>query len=103
MDLESPWQTVLRSGMRLAYSGSRWQPFVRANFWTSLAGHDGVTYDGAETITTTSGDTTVQLGGGVVWKVSEAFGLEASIDYMTQANNTSLSGIAGSLQMRIKL
>ncbi len=62
-----------------------------------------MTYDGGETITTTSGDTTVQLGGGVVWKVTEAFGLEASIDYITQSNDTSLSAIAGSLQMRIKL
>jgi outer membrane autotransporter protein len=103
MDLQSPWQTVLRSGLRLAYTGSRWQPFVRANVWTSFAGQDGVTYDGGETITTTRGDSTVQLGGGVVWKVSEAFGLEASIDYVTQASNTSLSGVAGNLQMRIKL
>jgi hypothetical protein len=62
-----------------------------------------VTYDGGETMTTTSGDTTVQLGGGVVWKVTEAFGREASIDSITQAKDTSLSAIAGSLQMSIKV
>jgi len=103
MSLDSPWAVLLRSGVRLAYQGRALQPFLRANFWTTFSGTDGVTYDGTDAITTSYGNTTIQLGGGVVWKISRSFGIEASIDYLTQSQNSALSGVAGNLQLRLRL
>ena len=62
-----------------------------------------MTYDGTNAIATSYGNTTIQLGGGVVWQISQSFGIEASIDYLTQSQNSALSGIAGNLQLRLRL
>jgi outer membrane autotransporter protein len=103
MSFDSPWAVVLRSGVRLAYQGRVLQPFLRANFWTTFSGNDGVTYDGTDNLATSYGNTTIQLGGGVVWQISQSFGIEASIDYLTQSQNSSLNGVAGNLQLRLRL
>lgn len=103
MSFDSPWAVVLRSGVRLAYQSRILQPFLRANFWTTFSGHDGVTYDGTDTLATSYGNTTIQLGGGVVWQISQSFGIEASVDYLTQSQNSSLNGVAGNLQLRLRL
>jgi outer membrane autotransporter protein len=103
MSFSSPWAVLLRSGVRIAYEGRSLQPFLRANFWTTFAGDDGVTFDGNNTLATGYGNTTIQLGGGVVWKLNSRFGIEASVDYLTQSQNTSLDGIAGNLQLRLRL
>lgn len=103
MSFDSPWAVLLRSGVRLAYQGRALQPFLRANFWTTFSGTDGVTYDGTDPIATGYGNTTIQLGGGVVWQISRSFGVEASADYLTQSQNSSLNGVAGNLQLRLRL
>jgi len=103
MSFDSPWAVLLRSGVRLAYQGRSLQPFLRANFWTTFSGSDGVTYDGTNAIATSYGNTTIQLGGGVVWQISQSFGIEASIDYLTQSQNSALSGVAGNLQLRLRI
>jgi autotransporter family porin len=103
ISFKSPWAFVLRSGVRLAYQGRVLQPFLRANFWTNFSGDDGVTYDGTDTLSTSYGNTTIKLGAGVTWQINQKFGIEASIDYLTQSQNSVLNGIAGNLQLRLKL
>lgn len=103
ISFKSPWTAVLRSGVRLAYQGRVLQPFLRANFWTNFSGDDGVTYDSTDTLSTSYGNTTIQLGAGVTWQINQKFGIEASIDYLTQSQNSALNGVAGNLQLRLKL
>jgi outer membrane autotransporter protein len=103
MTFNSPWAALLRSGVRLAYEGRALQPFLRANFWTTFAGRDGVTFDDSVSLNTNYGNTTIQLGGGVVWRLSQRFGIETSIDYLTQSQDQALDGLAGNLQLRLRL
>jgi outer membrane autotransporter protein len=103
MTFNSPWAALLRSGVRLAYEGRALQPFLRANFWTTFAGRDGVTFDDSVSLNTNYGNTTIQLGGGVVWRLSQRFGIETSIDYLTQSQDQGLDGLAGNLQLRLRL
>ncbi len=103
MTFNSPWAALLRSGVRLAHQGRALQPFLRANFWTTFAGSDGVTFDDSASLHTNYGNTTIQLGGGVVWRLNQRFGIETSIDYLTQSQDQALNGLAGNLQLRLRL
>ena len=103
MTFNSPWAALLRSGVRVAYQGRALQPFLRANVWTTFAGRDGVTFDDSANLQTNFGNSTIQLGGGVVWRLSQRFGIETSIDYLTQSQDQSLNGLAGNLQLRLRL
>jgi outer membrane autotransporter protein len=103
MSFNSPNAVMLRSGLRLAHQDQYLQPFLRTNFWSTFAGNDGVRFDNGPSLNTKYDNTTIQLGGGFVWKISSRFGAEASIDYVTQSQDQSLNGMAGSVQLRLGL
>lgn len=103
MSFNSPNAVMLRSGLRLAHQDQYLQPFLRTNFWSTFAGNDGVRFDNGPSLNTKYDNTTIQVGGGVVWKISSRFGVEASIDYVTQSQDQSLNGMAGSVQLRLGL
>ncbi|CEJ11662.1 Outer membrane protein IcsA autotransporter precursor [bacterium YEK0313] len=75
-----------RIGARLASqvdaAGIRWQPYLKINLWHDFNRTETVRFDG-DPIATTFGGTALEVGGGVVARITAAASLYAAADYTT--------------------
>ncbi len=77
------------------------QPFLKANVWHTFSGYDSVTFAGTDIIGTRRMTTALELGGGVVARVSKTVGLFAAASYMTSLDNRQRETIQGNLGLRV--
>ena len=77
------------------------EPYLKANLWHGFGGTDSVSF-GSDAIDTAIGGTSLELGGGVVAKLSENVSLFATGDYTTNIGGPSQHVLEGNVRLRIK-
>jgi autotransporter family porin len=77
------------------------EPYVKANLWHGFGGTDEVSF-GGDAIGTDIGGTSLELGGGVVAKLSETVSLFATGDYTTNIGGESQHVLEGNIGISIK-
>ncbi len=77
------------------------QPYLKTNIWRDFGGRDTVTFAGKDVIATQRESTALEVGGGVVAKLSPAVGIFATGGYTTELDNHHLQGFQGNLSMRV--
>jgi outer membrane autotransporter protein len=76
------------------------QPYLKANFWRNFGGHDTVTFAGTDVIDTQRMATAFEIGGGVVAKLSNGFGVFASAGYTTNLDGNQRDTVQGNVGLR---
>ncbi|MFH0351237.1 MAG: autotransporter outer membrane beta-barrel domain-containing protein [Chromatiales bacterium] len=77
------------------------QPYVKLNLWQQVGGDDAVIFGGANEIETKNRMTAIEVGAGIVAKVSESVGLYAVVDYTTDIADNDTEVIQGNLGVRV--
>jgi autotransporter family porin len=92
-----------RLGLRLKgdLQDGAFQPYVKANLWHAFDSDQRIGF-GGDPIVTETGGTTLEIGGGVVAKLSESASLYASADYTTNLGGERTHVIEGNIGLRIK-
>lgn len=77
------------------------EPYLKANLWHGFGGTDTVSF-GGDAISTTMGGTSLELGGGVVAKLSDTVSLFATGDYTTNLGGQSQHAFEANIGLSIK-
>ncbi len=105
VSFDSQSQTTGRVGARLkgrySVKGMPVEPYVRSNLWHTFGGSDTVTFDHADRIKTQHESTALDLGAGLVMKVSREVSLYVSADYSSNVDDNDLDGLKGNMGLRI--
>lgn len=95
-----------RLGVRLQgempFSDMKLQPYLKANLWHNFDGTDRVTFGGTDVISTERKGTSLELGGGVVAKITDTVSLFATADYTTNLGGEKTRVFEGNLGLSIK-
>lgn len=95
-----------RVGARLKGSydlnGLPLEPYVRTNLWHTVYTGNTVTLDQVDKISSSRKSSTVELGLGLVARVTPAVSLYVSADYSSDVDDNDLNGIIGSLGVRMR-
>ncbi|WP_277757950.1 autotransporter outer membrane beta-barrel domain-containing protein [Pseudomonas sp. A34-9] len=78
------------------------EPFVRTNLWHTVYTGSTVTLDQVDKISSSRKSSTVELGLGLVARVTPAVSLYVSADYSSDVDDNDLNGIIGSLGVRMR-
>ncbi|WP_419710720.1 autotransporter outer membrane beta-barrel domain-containing protein [Pseudomonas sp. NFX224] len=78
------------------------EPYVRTNLWHTVYTGNTVTLDQVDKISSSRNSSTVELGLGLVAKVTPAVSLYVSADYSSDVDDNDLNGIIGSLGVRMR-
>lgn len=78
------------------------EPYVRTNLWHTVYSADTVTLGQVDKISSSRKSSTVELGLGLVARVSPAVSLYVSADYSSDVDDNDLNGIIGSLGVRMR-
>jgi outer membrane autotransporter protein len=96
---------VGRFGLRLEgevnVNGTRLQPFVLANLWHGFQGTDSTVFNDVVTLPTPFQATALEIGGGVVAKFTDRFGLYARGSYTTNIGGMFREAIGGQFGVRV--
>lgn len=76
-------------------------PYVRTNLWRSFGGRDATTYDGVQATKTDHSASTMDVGVGVVARLSSSVSVYASTDYSANLDSRNQEAISGSLGLRV--
>jgi autotransporter family porin len=93
-------------GLRLSAAiesagGTAWQPYLKANLWYSPTETDRISFD-ADEIKIRTGTTAVELGGGVVAKLTDQVSLFGTGDYLFDVAGQDKEVIEGNLGLQLK-
>ncbi|KKC37371.1 autotransporter [Devosia epidermidihirudinis] len=77
------------------------EPYLKANLWHGFGGTDTVSF-GGDAISTATGGTSLELGGGVVARLSETVSLFATGDYTTNLGGQSQHAFEANIGLSIK-
>ncbi|SDA73917.1 outer membrane autotransporter barrel domain-containing protein [Sinorhizobium sp. NFACC03] len=77
------------------------QPYLKANVWHSFDADQRVTF-GADPIVTERGGTALELGGGLVAKLSETTSRYVTADYTTNLGGEKIDVLEGNIGLRVK-
>lgn len=77
------------------------QPYLKANIWHEFEGTDDVLLDGFP-ISTTTGGTTLEFGGGLVASVTEDVSIYGTSDYTFDVDGKKWETFEGNLGLRVK-
>lgn len=95
-----------RVGARLKGSydlnGLPLEPYVRTNLWHTVYTGSTVTLDQVDKISSSRKSSTVELGLGLVARVTPVVSLYVSADYSSDVDDNDLNGIIGSLGVRMR-
>ena len=83
-------------------SGLPLEPYVRTNLWHTVYSGDTLTLDKVDKISSSRKSSTVELGLGLVAKVSPTVSLYVSADYSSDVDDNDLNGLIGSLGVRMR-
>jgi outer membrane autotransporter protein len=78
------------------------EPYVRTNLWHTVYTGSTVTLDQVDKISSSRKSSTVELGLGLVARVTPAVSLYVSADYSSDVDDNDLNGIIGSLGVRMR-
>lgn len=79
----------------------RWQPYLNLNLWHNFERTDKVTFDAADVISTKFDGTSLEIGGGVIAKLSPAVSLYATGGYTTALGGKDRRSVQGNLGLRV--
>jgi outer membrane autotransporter protein len=95
-----------RVGARLKgsydFNGLGVEPYVRTNLWHTVYTGNTVTLDEVDKISSSRNSSTVELGLGLVARVTPAVSLYISADYSSDVDDNDLNGLIGSLGVRMR-
>ncbi|OCP00229.1 autotransporter outer membrane beta-barrel domain-containing protein [Ensifer sp. LC13] len=77
------------------------QPYLKANLWHNFDADQRVTF-GTDPIVTETGGTALELGGGLVAKLSETASLYVTADYTTNLGGEKIDVLEGNIGLRVK-
>ncbi len=105
MSFDSDDAVTGRLGLRLQGSfqteAANFQPYLKANLWHNFDGEDRIIF--AETpIITDIGGTALEIGGGLIAKLSESTSLFATADYTTNLGGEETQIVEGNIGFSIK-
>jgi len=78
------------------------EPYVRTNVWYDFNDTDEVKLDEVDKISSSRYSTTVELGLGLVARVTPSVALFVSADYSSDVDGNDLNGLIGSLGVRMR-
>ncbi|WP_166215739.1 autotransporter domain-containing protein [Pseudomonas atagonensis] len=78
------------------------EPYVRTNLWHTVYTGNTVTLDQVDKISSSRKSSTVELGLGLVARVTPAVSLYVSADYSSDVDDNDLNGLIGSLGVRMR-
>lgn len=78
------------------------EPYVRTNVWYDFSNADEVKLDQVDKISSSRYSTTVELGLGLVARVTPSVALFVSADYSSDVDDNDLNGLIGSLGVRMR-
>ena len=87
---------------RYVVSGMPIEPYVRTNVWYDFSNADGVQLDQVDKISSSRYSTTVELGLGLVARMTPNVALFVSADYSSDMDGNDLNGLIGSLGVKMR-
>ncbi|AGZ34787.1 autotransporter domain-containing protein [Pseudomonas sp. SWI6] len=87
---------------RYAVRGMPIEPYVRTNVWYDFSNADSVKLDQVDKISSSRYSTTVELGLGLVARVTPSVALFVSADYSSDVDGNDLNGLIGSLGVKMR-
>lgn len=78
------------------------EPYVRTNLWHTVYTGNTVSLDQVDKISSSRNSSTVELGLGLVARVTPAVSLYVSADYSSDVDDNDLNGLIGSLGVRMR-
>ncbi|ROL74084.1 autotransporter outer membrane beta-barrel domain-containing protein [Pseudomonas vranovensis] len=78
------------------------EPFVRTNVWYDFSNADTVSLDKVDKISSGRNSATVELGLGLVARVTPKVALFVSADYSSDVDDNDLNGLIGNLGVRVR-
>ena len=102
-DLNS-WSGRVGARLKGSYdiNGLGVEPYVRTNLWHTVYSGNTVSLDQVDKISSSRKSSTVELGLGLVAKVTPAVSLYVSADYSSDVDDNDLNGLIGSLGVRMR-
>ncbi|MFY0730689.1 autotransporter domain-containing protein [Pseudomonas sp. NFX15] len=102
-DLTS-WSGRVGARLKGSYdiSGLPVEPYVRTNLWHTVYTGNTVTLDQVDKISSSRNSSTVELGLGLVARVTPTVSLYVSADYSSDVDDNDLNGLIGSLGVRMR-
>ncbi|MHC8367022.1 autotransporter domain-containing protein [Pseudomonas sp. ZT5P21] len=95
-----------RVGARLKgsydFNGLGVEPYVRTNLWHTVYTGNTVTLDQVDKISSSRNSSTIEVGLGLVARVTPAVSLYVSADYSSDVDDNDLNGLIGSLGVRMR-
>jgi hypothetical protein len=100
----SSWSGRVGAQLKGSYTfnGLPVEPYVRTNLWHTMYTGNTVTLDQVDKISSSRNSSTVELGLGLVARISPTVSLYVSADYSSAADANDLNGIIGSLGIRMR-
>ncbi|MDU9393380.1 autotransporter outer membrane beta-barrel domain-containing protein [Pseudomonas sp. zfem002] len=83
-------------------SGMPIEPYVRTNVWYDFSNADTVSLDKVDKISSGRNAATVELGLGLVARVTPKVALFVSADYSSDVDDNDLNGLIGNLGVRVR-
>lgn len=78
------------------------EPYVRTNLWHTVYTGNTVTLDQVDKISSSRNSSTVEVGLGLVARVTPAVSFYVSADYSSDVDDNDLNGLIGSLGVRMR-
>jgi len=100
----SSWSGRVGARLKGSYdlSGLPVEPYVRTNLWHTVYTGSTVTLDQVDKISSSRKSSTVELGLGLVARVTPKVSLYVSADYSSDVDDNDLNGLIGSLGVRMR-
>lgn len=91
-----------RLSARYEVRGMPIEPYVRTNVWYDFSNADTVSLDKVDKISSGRNSTTVEVGLGLVARVTPKVALFVSADYSSDVDDNDLNGLIGNLGVRVR-
>jgi autotransporter family porin len=90
----------LRLQAELAMGSTILRPYAKANLWRGLSGSQDIVF-GADTISTETDATTLEVGGGLVAELTKSVSLHVTGDYSTNLGGERQRVIEGNVGLTV--
>lgn len=100
----SSWSGRVGAHLKGSYdlNGLPVEPYVRTNLWHTVNSSATVSLDQVDKISSSRSSSTVELGLGLVARVTPTVSLYVSADYSSDVDDNDLNGLIGSLGVRMR-
>ncbi|UZE26311.1 autotransporter outer membrane beta-barrel domain-containing protein [Pseudomonas sp. B21-056] len=100
----STWSGRVGARLKGTYevNGLGVEPYVRTNLWHTVQSADALSLDKVDKISSSRKSSTVELGLGLVARVTPVVSLYVSADYSSDVDDNDLNGVIASLGVRMR-